>query len=91
MAADVRFSADAACSVLATEFRADSVTSLRLGVELLLRLVSTLVFDLGGSRGPTRGGAKTVPEGATVIYDSSGIAIMDVSAAKLAYDLLTAD
>ncbi len=33
-------------------------------------------------------GTKIVPEGSTVIYDSVGIAIMDVAAAKLAYDLL---
>ena len=33
-------------------------------------------------------GTKTVPTGATVIYDSVGIAIMDVAAAKLAYDLI---
>ena len=33
-------------------------------------------------------GTKTVPPGATVIYDSVGIAIMDVAAAKLAYDLI---
>ena len=32
-------------------------------------------------------GTKSVPTGATVIYDSIGIAIMDVAAAKLAYDL----
>ena len=32
-------------------------------------------------------GTKVVPEGATVIYDSVGIAIMDTAAAKLAYDL----
>jgi ornithine cyclodeaminase/alanine dehydrogenase-like protein (mu-crystallin family) len=32
-------------------------------------------------------GSKTVPEGATVIYDSVGMAIMDVAAAKLVYDL----
>lgn len=32
-------------------------------------------------------GTKAVPEGATVIYDSVGMAIMDVAAAKLAYDL----
>jgi ornithine cyclodeaminase/alanine dehydrogenase-like protein (mu-crystallin family) len=31
---------------------------------------------------------KSVPNGATVIYDSIGIAIMDVTAAKLAYDLV---
>lgn len=30
---------------------------------------------------------KAVPEGATVIYDSVGMAIMDVAVAKLAYDL----
>ena len=35
-------------------------------------------------------GRKTVPKGATVIYDSVGVAIPDVAAAKLAYDLLTA-
>ena len=33
-------------------------------------------------------GTRTVPEGATVIYDTVGIAIMDVAAAKLACDLL---
>jgi len=33
-------------------------------------------------------GTKAVPAGATVIYDSVGIAIMDVAAAQLAYDLL---
>ena len=35
-------------------------------------------------------GAKIVPPGATVIYDSVGIAIMDVAAAKLVYDLWSA-
>lgn len=35
-------------------------------------------------------GRKTVPKAATVIHDSVGVAILDVSAAKLAYDLLTA-
>ena len=34
-------------------------------------------------------GARSVPDGATVIYDSVGIAIMDVAAAKLAYDLMS--
>ena len=34
-------------------------------------------------------GTKSVPAGATVIYDSVGIAIQDVAAAKLAYDLVT--
>ena len=33
-------------------------------------------------------GGKAVPEGATVIFDSIGIAIMDTAAAKLAYDLI---
>ncbi|MGK0171392.1 MAG: ornithine cyclodeaminase/alanine dehydrogenase-like protein (mu-crystallin family) [Gammaproteobacteria bacterium] len=33
-------------------------------------------------------GTKTVPTGSTIIYDSVGIAIMDVAAAKLAYDLV---
>lgn len=33
-------------------------------------------------------GTKTVPTGATTVYDSIGIAIMDVAAAKLAYDLI---
>ena len=33
-------------------------------------------------------GTRRVPEDATVIYDSVGIAIMDVAAAKLAYDLI---
>ena len=32
-------------------------------------------------------GSKSVPEGATIIYDSVGIAIMDAAAGKLAYDL----
>ena len=40
--------------------------------------------------GEIHAGAKTVPEGATVIFDSVGIAIMDVAAAKLAYDLVNA-
>ena len=35
-------------------------------------------------------GAKIVPQGATVIYDSVGIASMDVAAAKLVYDLWSA-
>ena len=33
-------------------------------------------------------GERTVPEGATAVYDTVGIAIMDVAAAKLACDLL---
>lgn len=32
-------------------------------------------------------GQKSVPEGVTVVYDSVGMAIMDVAAAKLVYDL----
>ena len=32
-------------------------------------------------------GTRVVPAGATVVYDSVGIAIMDAAAAKLAYDL----
>lgn len=35
-------------------------------------------------------GTKTVSKGATVIFDSVGIAIMDVAAAKLSYDLVNA-
>lgn len=38
--------------------------------------------------GEIYGGIKTVPRGSTVIYDSIGMAIMDVAAAKLAYDLV---
>jgi len=37
--------------------------------------------------GEVYAGTKTVPTGSTVIYDSVGMAIMDVAAAKLAYDL----
>ena len=33
-------------------------------------------------------GSKSAPDGATIIYDSVGIAIMDVAAAKLAHDLV---
>lgn len=33
-------------------------------------------------------GARQVPSGATVIYDSVGVAVMDAAAAKLAYDLM---
>ncbi len=38
--------------------------------------------------GEVYAGKKAVPMGRTVIYDSVGIAIMDVAAAKLAYDLI---
>jgi len=47
--------------------------------------------DIFAEVGEIYAGTKTVPAGATVIYDSIGIAIMDVAAAKLAYDLLTAN
>jgi ornithine cyclodeaminase/alanine dehydrogenase-like protein (mu-crystallin family) len=40
--------------------------------------------------GEVYAGKKSVPAGATVIYDSVGVAILDVMAAKLAYDRLTA-
>jgi ornithine cyclodeaminase/alanine dehydrogenase-like protein (mu-crystallin family) len=39
--------------------------------------------------GEVYSGTKIVPKGSTVIYDSVGMAIMDVAAAKLAYDLIT--
>ena len=39
--------------------------------------------------GEVYSGTKIVPNGSTVIYDSVGMAIMDVAAAKLAYDLIT--
>ena len=38
--------------------------------------------------GEVYSGTKIVPKGSTVIYDSVGMAIMDVAAAKLAYDLV---
>lgn len=38
--------------------------------------------------GEVYAGTKVVPTGSTVIYDSVGMAIMDVAAAKLAYDLV---
>ncbi len=40
--------------------------------------------------GEVLAGTKTVPAGATVIYDSVGIAIQDVAAAQLAFDLVNA-
>lgn len=43
--------------------------------------------EIFAEAGELYSGTKTVPEGATVIYDSIGIAIMDVAAAKLVYDL----
>ncbi|MCH9672253.1 MAG: ornithine cyclodeaminase family protein [Gammaproteobacteria bacterium] len=45
--------------------------------------------DIFAEIGEIYAGTKTVPPGATIIYDSAGIAIMDVAAAKLAYDLVT--
>lgn len=45
--------------------------------------------EIFGEVGEIYAGTKTVPEGATTVYDSIGIAIMDVAAAQLAYDLLT--
>ena len=38
--------------------------------------------------GEVLAGERTVPAGATAVYDTVGIAIMDVAAAKLACDLL---
>lgn len=38
--------------------------------------------------GEVYSGTRIVPKGSTVIYDSVGMAIMDVAAAKLAYDLI---
>ena len=46
--------------------------------------------EIFAEAGEIYAGKKSVPAGATVIYDSVGVAILDVSAAKLAYDLLTA-
>lgn len=43
--------------------------------------------EIFGEIGEIYAGTKVVPEGATIIYDSVGIAIMDTAAAKLAYDL----
>jgi thiomorpholine-carboxylate dehydrogenase len=44
--------------------------------------------DIFSEIGEIYSGTKIVPEGSTVIYDSIGMAIMDVAAAKLAYDLV---
>ena len=44
--------------------------------------------DIFAEVGEVYAGTKTAPPGATVVYDSVGIAIMDVAAAQLAYDLL---
>lgn len=44
--------------------------------------------EIFAEAGEIYAGEKTVPEGKTVIYDSVGVAILDVAAAKLAYDLL---
>ena len=45
--------------------------------------------EIFAEAGEIYAGKKSVPAGATVIYDSVGVAILDVSAAKLAYDLLS--
>ncbi|MGB0630574.1 MAG: ornithine cyclodeaminase family protein [Alphaproteobacteria bacterium] len=45
--------------------------------------------EIFAEAGEIYAGEKSVPDGATVIYDSVGVAILDVAAAKLAYDLLT--
>jgi len=44
--------------------------------------------DIFAEIGEIFSGKKHVPAGSTVIYDSVGMAIMDVVAAKLAYDLI---
>jgi thiomorpholine-carboxylate dehydrogenase len=44
--------------------------------------------DIFAEIGEIYAGTKIVPKGSTVIYDSVGIAIMGVAAAKLAYDLV---
>jgi len=45
--------------------------------------------EIFAEAGEIYSGGKSIPAGATVIYDSVGVAILDVTAAKLAYDLLT--
>ena len=45
--------------------------------------------EIFAEAGEVYAGNKSVPDGVTVIYDSVGVAILDVAAAKLAYDLLT--
>ena len=37
--------------------------------------------------GEVYAGTKTVPDGATIVYDSVGIGILDTAAARLVYDL----
>lgn len=44
--------------------------------------------EIFAEAGQIYAGDKSVPAGSTVIYDSVGVAILDVAAAKLAYDLL---
>jgi ornithine cyclodeaminase/alanine dehydrogenase-like protein (mu-crystallin family) len=46
--------------------------------------------EIFAEAGEVFSGSRIVPQGATVIYDSVGIAIMDVAAAKLVYDLWSA-
>ena len=43
--------------------------------------------DIFAEVGEVYAGTKIVPEGATVIYDSVGIAIQDMAAARLAFDM----
>ncbi len=43
--------------------------------------------DIFAEAGEIFTGAKSVPDGATIVFDSIGMAIMDVAAAKLVYDL----
>lgn len=46
--------------------------------------------EIFAEAGDIYSGKKSVPDGATVIYDSVGVAILDVTAAYLTYELLTA-
>ena len=44
--------------------------------------------DIFAEIGEVYAGTKVIPDNATVIYDSVGIAIMDVAAAQLVYELV---
>ena len=44
--------------------------------------------DIFAEIGEVYAGTKVVPDNATVIFDSVGIAIMDVAAAQLVYELV---
>jgi len=44
--------------------------------------------DIFAEMGEVYAGTKVVPDNATVIYDSVGIAIMDVAAAQRVYELV---